>query len=477
MKAASLKAQVLTSLLSGLRREPLAQGALSGVCDEAGVEQLPLAALSLCGQALRFERPERPSEFNAVEWPAEDRPIVSGEARTLLLRLLQEKRLTADSEFAAACALERCRLRPHPFDLPRMESFVRKHAERLGSTALYWIERETPEVQRRSYFDAEELTESNWAEATLARRAAFLESWRARDAAGAREALAAVWANRSADERLRLLGAMQAALSEDDAAFLEPLKKDRAPRVRALAARLLARLPGAHGENPALKECLSRIERSKAGLLRKRITLTLTLPANVKEMDAPRWIAEEFAEVGLEELAGALDLTPETLVEAAEKDANLLLALAMMASVECPWPLLETITAGELPEAWGKMSECAWTGLDSLPPARRLEWIEAAVRPQQWIPAAGVAQWSWLLLQSEGPLPVPVMDQILKTKSFKDQIGGEKPPSTEWVQAICALCPGALRNRLSNLLGTLEREIAGQGLLLLETLDKLEKTP
>ena len=70
-----------------------------------------------------------------------------------------------------------------------------------------------------------------------------------------------------------------------------------------------------------------------------------------------------------------------------------------------------------------------------------------------------------------------VMDQVLKAKSFKDQIVGEKPPSTEWVQAICALCPGALRNKLSNLLGTLERESAGEGLLLLETFDKLETTP
>lgn len=473
MKTASLKARVLPSLLSGLRREPLAQ---EFSFDQAGEQRSTLAALSLCGQALRFERPESPSEFNAVEWPAEDRPIVSGEARALLLRLLQEKRLTADSEFAAACALERCRLRPHPFDLPRVESFVRKHAERLGATARYWIERETPEVQRRGYFDAEELTPTNWADAPLARRAAFLESWRTRDATGAREALAAVWASRSADERLRLLGAMQSALSQEDVAFLEPLKKDRAPRIRALAARLLARLPGTHGENPALKECLSRIERSKAGLLRKRGTLKLELPANVKDHDASRWIAEEFAEVGLEELAEALDLTPAGLVEGAEKDANLLLALAMMASVECRWPLLETITAGALPETWGKMSECAGAGLDSLPPARRLEWIETAVHPERWIPPAGVAQWSWLLRQAEGPLPVPVMDQILNAKSFKEQIAGEKPPSTEWVQAICALCPGTLRDKLGNLLGTLERESAGEGLLLMETLDKLEKT-
>lgn len=474
MKTASLKARVLPSLLSGLRREPLAQ---EFSFDQAGEQRSTLAALSLCGQALRFERPERPSEFNAVEWPAEDRPIVSGDARAFLLRLLQEKRLTADSEFAAACALERCRLRPHPFDLPRVESFVRKHAERLGATARYWIERGTPEVQRRGYFDAEELTPANWVDASLARRAAFLESWRTRDAVGAREALAAVWASRSADERLRLLGTMQSALSQDDVAFLEPLKKDRAPRVRALATRLLAKLPGTHGENPALKECLSRIERSKAGLLRKRVALTLTLPANVKDHDAARWIADEFAEVGLEELASALDLTPETLVDAAEKDANLLLALAMMASAECRWSLLETITTGELPEAWGKMSECAWVGLDSLPPARRLEWIETAVDPERWIPPAGVAQWSWLLRQTEGPLPTAVMDQVLKAKSFKDQIVGEKPPSTEWVQAICALCPGALRNKLSNLLGTLERESAGEGLLLLETFDKLETTP
>jgi hypothetical protein len=476
MKAASLKARVLPSLLTGLRREPLRHEFF--LAKRATIEEQPaaLAALSLCGQALRFERPERPGEFNADEWPAEDRPIVPSEARALLRRLFQEKRITADSEFAVACALDRRRLRPHPFDLPRMESFLRKHAERLGAAAQYWVERETPEIQRRGYFDADELTPANWAEAPLARRAAFLEGWRARDAAGAREALASVWASRSADERLRLLGAMQASLSIDDMAFLEPLKKDRAPRVRALAARLLARLSDAPGENPALKECLSRIERTKAGLLRKRAALKLTLPANVKEPDAPRWIAEEFADVGLDELASALELETAALADAAEKDANLLLALAMMASAECRWTLLEKIVTGALPEAWGKMSECGWSGLDPLSPAQRMEWAAVAVRPQEWIPPAGVAPWSWLLRQVEGLLPVAVMDRILKTKSFSEQIAGEKPPSTEWVQAICALCPGAMRERLSSQLGTLERESAGEGLLLLETLDRLEKT-
>ena len=476
MKAASLNAQVLPSLLVGLRREPLRHGLFTAGPDESREPQTALAALSLCGQSLRFERPGRPDEFNTSEWPAEDRPIVSGEARAMLLRLLEEKRLTADSEFAAACALERSRLRPHPFDLPRIEGFIRKHAERLGATAQYWIERETPQVQRRGYFDAEELTPSNWADAPLARRAAFIEDWRTRDAAGAREALAAVWATRSADERLRLLGAMQSSLSKDDLTFLEPLKKDRAPRVRALAARLLARSSGADGENPALRECLSRIERSKAGVLRKGPALKLSLPANVKEPEAPRWIAEQFASIGLDEFASALDLGPDTLADAAEKDSNLLLALAMMASVECRWTLLEQIVTGALPEAWGRMSECAWSGLDPLSPAQRMEWVRVAVRPQQWIPPAGVAQWSWLLCQMEGPLPGPVMEEILKAKSFKEQIAGEKPPSTEWVQAICALCPSALRDRLGSQLAALERESAGQGLLLLETLDRLEKT-
>jgi len=476
VKAASLRSRVLPSLLAGLRREPLRLDFISAEAANPMEQQTALAALSLCGQALRFERPERPGEFSADEWPADDRAVVSGQSRTLLLRLLQEKRVTSDSEFAAARALERRRLRPHPFDLPRIDGFIRKHSEKLGATARYWVDREAPEVQRRGYFDAEELTASTWAEAPLARRAAFLEAWRERDAAGAREALAAVWATRSADERLRLLGAMRSSLSNDDLAFLEPLKKDRAPRVRALAVRLLARLQGTHGENPALKECLSRIERTKAGLLRKRAALKLTLPANVRQPDAPRWIAEEFAEVAFDELASALELEPSALVDAAEKDANLLLALAMIASAECRWELLDQIVAGALPEAWGKMSECGWNGLQPLSPAQRLEWAAIAARPQEWIPAGGVMPWSWLLNQVEGPLPAAVMEQILNAKSFREQVGGEKPPSTEWVQAICALCPGALRERLRILLGTLERESAGEGLLLLELLDRLETT-
>jgi hypothetical protein len=76
--------------------------------------------------------------------------------------------------------------------------------------------------------------------------------------------LAGVWGSETADVRLRLLGAMQTGLSNEDKSFLTTAAKDRASRVKALAQRLLARLAGAGAENPPLAACLERIECCQA---------------------------------------------------------------------------------------------------------------------------------------------------------------------------------------------------------------------
>lgn len=134
------------------------------------------------------------------------------------------------------CGCPRSRAAPSPAPFIRPATHRRPHSKTCRTTratAQYCIECETPHIQRRGFFEAEELTPSNWADALLARRAAFIEDWRSCDAAEAREALAAVWVTRSADERIRLLGAVQTSLSKDDLASQEPPKKDRAPRVRA----------------------------------------------------------------------------------------------------------------------------------------------------------------------------------------------------------------------------------------------------
>src|SRR5207244_4874885 len=117
---------------------------------------------------------------------------------------------------------------------------------------------------------------SNWMQAALSRRVAYLEAWRRDDANAARALVESTWAQEEADARFRLLQVFQTALSMSDQPFLSTLEKDRAPRVRALAARFLGRL-GAGSENPALGACLERIKQSQSGVLRKRTTFPIEL--------------------------------------------------------------------------------------------------------------------------------------------------------------------------------------------------------
>ncbi len=471
MNARELKSRVLSVLTSGTRREQLVPDDDVFRKDDP---KLALKALSFVGQALRFDPKVVPSQFVTEDWPRDDRRILPEALRAPILRLLDGHKCTEDTAVTVAWALEKRRLRPHPFDLPKMDAFVRRHAEHLGIMAQYWAQRDSPVERRQGYFDAEDVNEQSWTDAPLARRVKFLEELRQRDAAKARDMLKAAWARENAEARARLLAALQVALGTDDIAFLEGLAKDRAPRVKALAHRLLARLTGAAGDNPALAACVERIQKTKAGLLRRRIELKLELPATVKEHAANRWIQELFADVSLEELERALDVTESELVAAAEKDERLLFALALMASRERRFDLLEPIV-DILPDAWGRMSEVAFDEVRFAHAGEKERWVETMVQPRRWMPEAPFPAWSWLLRRIEGPLPLGVMKEIQQTKRWFILIAGEEQPATEVVQIFCALCPAELRNRMREQIEPLEFERKDKGLLLMEILDRLEK--
>jgi hypothetical protein len=144
-------------------------------------------------------------------------------------------------------------------------------------------------------------------------------------------------------EQLFQLSALQTELSNGDQVFLESIQKDRAPRVRNLVQRLMGAIAGQGAENPALAACMERILKSKTGLLKKRASLKLELPAMVKEHETNRWVQDQFADVSLDEFARAYGLTNSELVEATEKDENLLFALALMAAREGRFALVRPL--------------------------------------------------------------------------------------------------------------------------------------
>jgi hypothetical protein len=373
-----------------------------------------------------------------------------------------------------ALALERQKLRPHPFDLPKLDGFVRRYAEQLGPTAQYWAQRDTTAQKSRGYFDADELTVETWIEAPVRKRVKFLKELRRQNHESGRQLLEKSWPAENPDSRVQLLAALRIELSVEDKPFLESTQKDRAPRVRELARRLLSAVTGAGAENPALAACMERIQKSKSGVLKKRTVLKLELPVTVKEHEANRWIQEQFAETALDEFARACECAEQELVEATRKDNSLLFALALMAARGGRFNLLGTIT-DEIPDAWGRMSGLNWE--DSLldDAEQRRAWAEALIKPKKWLPAIPFPAWSWLLQQMEGPLPAPIMSEILASAVWKDQLGEEKKgPSLEIIQVICALCPRELRATLRSQIEPLGLERKDKGTMLLDILDELE---
>ena len=462
----TLHAKVLPSLLGGTSRHAL-PGEL--IRPSSPNSDGALEMLSLMGQALRFERPSTPDSFVVEPEIKDDRKILAGDLRRPLVRLLSTKSFTAHYARALARAFDRLRLRPHPFDLPLIDVFVRANAEKLGPTAQHWADRQKPDAQTHSYFDPELLDESNWTQATISRRVAYLEQRRRDDAHSARALVESSWPQEEAESRFRLLQVFQTGLNVTDEPFLSSLEKDRAPRVRALAVKFLARL-GTAIKNPALGACLERIKQGQSGLLRKRTTLQLELPANLKDQVAFRWILQTFTDLSFGELAGAFKITEEELIEAAAKDEPLLLALALIATNERRLDLLELVVAN-LPNTWERMFEAGLDTLGTMTESERQRWQEIIVHPYKEDLPMTYSLWDWLHRISDTTAPASLMPLVLHGKLLN------KVPEHErvvWFEVITAMCPAPQRQELREQLGNFDQSLTVTPTALLDILNGME---
>lgn len=145
-----------------------------------------------------------------------------------------------------------------------------------------------------------------------ARHAAFM-ALRLQDPVRASALLAEKIAGEAPDHRVRLLEALATRLFEADRPLLENLAGDRAPRVKALAASLMARLGhgGTGGEDAA--ELAGFFPVQTRGLLRRTRVIA---PQTVKTPAQRNRRTALLEALSLDAFAQALDLLPEELVAA-----------------------------------------------------------------------------------------------------------------------------------------------------------------
>ncbi|MBW8883113.1 MAG: hypothetical protein JF615_17355, partial [Asticcacaulis sp.] len=332
---------------------------------------------------------------------------------------------------------------------------------------MAFAQRETAATDKRGYFEPDALDDRTWMLATPAVRQGYIEKRRREDAEAARVLVEAVWTSENADIRVRLLSALREGLSAGDAKFLQGLDKDRAPRVRELALRLLARLPGGSGDHPALRAAVKRIRKGQSGFFRKQTTLALELPATVKPPAAPGWIHETFGELSLDELARALNLSISDMVEAATKDEHLLLAFAIIATRDKAFTVLEGLVAA-LPQAWELMAQAGLNDLDGLTDDERRRWAALILRSAEW----DAGQSLWVLVRLHQLLRTTVsevmMGALLKSRPWQFVLKDNARLTPDTVELMAALCPPSRRGALRTQLAGLDPAKTGHALNFLE---------
>jgi hypothetical protein len=178
---------------------------------------------------------------------------------------------------------------------------------------LDWAEiaASTGEVRHQS---GDRITAENWEGYQPAARRVALAERRRRDPPAARLVLEARLANEHADGRLRLLELLSIGLSDADGPFLEDIvATDRAPKVKALAASLLARLNRSAAAGEDAVELKGFFSVQTKGLLRRSRVIRFE---NAKTPAQRQRRAALFEDVDITSFAGTLGLNPQELIAA-----------------------------------------------------------------------------------------------------------------------------------------------------------------
>jgi hypothetical protein len=310
-------------------------------------EEAELRLLALSGQFLGTAvTVAPPAELRMLpDVPALSMPTVPEAARPLVRRLLAAK---LENQLLRFIALRGWTM--HPADwMPDAND------EGVPDVYAPWrdwaaLAASTMPVQRAL---ADRITPENWADWWPAARKVALIELRRSDPAAARVVLEAKLAGENADVRLRLLALLESRLSEDDVSFLEGIAAtDRAPKVKALATSLLARMNRAcAGSADDLAELKGFFTVKTKGLLRRSRVIEFE---NMKTPAQRQRRAALLKNVEIAAFAGTLAMKSEQLIDAWPWGTDNDMDFALMALIRetgndaLVMHTVEVVTKGEL---------------------------------------------------------------------------------------------------------------------------------
>jgi hypothetical protein len=321
--------------------------------------------------------------------------------------------------------------------------------------------------------------ETSWTLARTAQKVAFIRDLRQTAPEHARALVEASFAKEPAPVRVALLRALAPELSTGDQPFLEALARDRAPSVREAAERLMARLPGSAQAAKALAGFLSRIIVARTGLLRRRTTLRLELPANVGASPNAKltWATGQVHAVGIAAVAQGLGVEADALPDAAADDPILLQALSLSATNDGRFDLLTQLVRA----AGGEISQLLLrTGeMEGWPPERWAAWCRAAIQPELWDALPDSNLLALLPRHMRRPLPTDTARSLLASRAWRAMLDralgrGTGPVAAETFDNIALLTPPALREALRRDLDPLPLTFVRRAQRTLSLLDILE---
>lgn len=470
MSVEALKSQVLPLLLSGVRG-----GAVPKI---VGIET-DLHALALTAQALRFDRPARPEHFLIDEAVIEARRVVDDATREMIVRLLTEDRLHSGfdvlkSALAKALAANRARL--HPFDLPRLESFVEAHADDLGAEALAYSQRNVVADRRKSYFAPEATSDETWMLGNRGEKARYIARRRGEDPAVARLLVEEVWASQDVESRVRIAGSLRVGATSDDKEFLTSLMKDRSPRVRDVIRGILVRLPDYVGEDGHLKSVKSRIRVKDYGVpMMRRTEMRIDLPSNVGYYGASSWIQENFGKISLAEFAASYEMSVDEVIKAASCDDNMIFGVLVMAVCSGAAAVVGQLVGVVLHDEGSKFISIDPSIYEHLPQDELMAISAAVLRPETWsyISVQMVERLHGLL---DGAMTEDMMRRVLSSRGWRSMVADTSRMSVDVIDYLAVMCPRPAREHFLAQLAPLDANWTAKAVLYLQTINNLESS-